>query len=264
MNNIIGFHLPSEPYGFLSNWYTAPFSFAHKEYCCIEQYMMFQKVALGGRYDLVDKIMKTSDPATMKEYAGKEYYDNYSTVATTWEKIRKNVIKRGIRAKFQQNSELLTQLLDTGNAILAECSASDTIWGIGINLHDKKWRDVENWRGSNLLGIILMELRQEFKIKLSIYRKIEFTDYSDYEANDIWKLKPIFIERIPQYYEAIHTYSDQLSTEYGKDSELSQFLRGPLSEWETAMLINMGGGLPIAGFYEMKQEIYEITENLNK
>ena len=31
-----------------------------------------------------------------------------------------------------------------------------------------------------------------------------------------------------------------------------------LYEWEIAMKINNGNGLPLAGFFEMKQEVYEI------
>ena len=31
-----------------------------------------------------------------------------------------------------------------------------------------------------------------------------------------------------------------------------------LYEWEIAMKINKGNGLPLAGFFEMKQEVYEI------
>ena len=36
-----------------------------------------------------------------------------------------------------------------------------------------------------------------------------------------------------------------------------------LYDWDVAMCTNMGGGLPISGFYEMKQEIYEIYKRLS-
>ena len=35
-----------------------------------------------------------------------------------------------------------------------------------------------------------------------------------------------------------------------------------LYDWETAMNTNMGGGLPIIGFYEMKQDVYDTARRL--
>ena len=35
-----------------------------------------------------------------------------------------------------------------------------------------------------------------------------------------------------------------------------------LYECEIMMRENMGGGLPISGFYEMKQDVYDIAERL--
>lgn len=41
------------------------------------------------------------------------------------------------------------------------------------------------------------------------------------------------------------------------------FYRGKLSAWDQSMQWNMGGGLPIIGFYEMKQDVYDIAARLN-
>ena len=35
-----------------------------------------------------------------------------------------------------------------------------------------------------------------------------------------------------------------------------------LYDWETAMNTNMGGGLPIIGFYEMRQDVYDTARRL--
>lgn len=40
------------------------------------------------------------------------------------------------------------------------------------------------------------------------------------------------------------------------------FYECPFDAVEYAMATNMGGGLPITGFFEMKQEIYEIARKL--
>ena len=49
----------------------------------------------------------------------------------------------------------------TGNKILVEGSPLDRIWGVGLHYKDNKILDENNWRGKNLLGKALMEVRKE-------------------------------------------------------------------------------------------------------
>ena len=56
-------------------------------------------------------------------------------------------------------------MLSTGNAILAEASPYDNIWGIGIDRETAMKESVEQWRGENLLGFALMEVRDWLRIK---------------------------------------------------------------------------------------------------
>ena len=73
---------------------------------------------------------------------------------------------RGLLAKFSQNEDLKKKLLDTGDAWLVECAHSDTIWACGIRLDEDERFDASKWRGQNILGFALMEVR-------SILRKAE-------------------------------------------------------------------------------------------
>ena len=72
--------------------------------------------------DLANKIMATNDPAMAKKYAGPAYFKTYGLIREFWEKNRKHIVKRGVRAKFAQNPELLQKLLQTGNMVLCECA----------------------------------------------------------------------------------------------------------------------------------------------
>ena len=252
---IIGFHKPDEPHGCFSNWYPAEFELAGICYANSEQYMMYQKVLLGRRFDLADMIMKTRSPAMAKEYAGKDYFTEFGSIKPVWDKICRNVVKRGVRAKFAQNPAMLEELLVTGNALLAECSGSDTIWGIGINLNDESWKDVRNWRGRNYLGIILMELREEFRAEIARSGAVKFECFFEADANEVWKMTAGELRMFPQYYTAIHTYADTLPVGQLRDSF---YYGNTLEGWENAMRTTFSGGLPGAGFYEMKQEVYEI------
>ena len=48
-------------------------------------------------------------------------------------------------------------------AILVEAAGRDTIWGIGLGKHNPKSLDPFKWRGLNLLGFVLTEVREELE-----------------------------------------------------------------------------------------------------
>ena len=66
----------------------------------------------------------------------------------------------GLMAKFSQNADLKKKLLDTGDAYLVECAYKDTVWACGRGLIDAEKNDISQWRGQNLLGFALMEVRK--------------------------------------------------------------------------------------------------------
>lgn len=73
---------------------------------------------------------------------------------------KKKVIYEGLHAKFSQNNDLKKLLLETKDAILAECALRDRIWGIGLTMDDPKRFDMDKWNGQNLLGYALMMVRE--------------------------------------------------------------------------------------------------------
>ncbi len=257
-SKVIGFYHEYDKYGCFSNWYPAEFDYAGIHYVHSEQFMMYQKTAMFSRFDLCEQILKTSDPLKCKHIAKQfpEYNDN------VWEKTCRTVVKRGVKAKFLQNKDILSVLLATGNAILAECSGIDKKWGIGIDISDPARFDIREWQGKNYLGVILMEIRDELRqeILLNRNRLPEYIDARDAESISVWKMKAGELKRIPQYYKAIHAYSDTLRTRREKNCF---YYNGPLEGMEDSMRENMGGGLPIGGFYEMKQEIYDIARKMD-
>ena len=58
-----------------------------------------------------------------------------------------------------QNETLKTYLLSTVGKILVEASPEDRIWGIGMKAGDPGIEDPNNWKGQNLLGYAIMEVR---------------------------------------------------------------------------------------------------------
>ena len=63
------------------------------------------------------------------------------------------------KTAFKENADIREFLLSTGDAILAEASPYDKIWGIGLDRETAMKGSVEQWQGENLLGCALMEVR---------------------------------------------------------------------------------------------------------
>lgn len=61
-------------------------------------------------------------------------------------------MREALRAKFTQNEDLKKILLETGDATLVEHTANDNYWGDG-----------GDGNGKNMLGKLLIELREEFR-----------------------------------------------------------------------------------------------------
>ena len=70
-----------------------------------------------------------------------------------------DIVVAGNLAKFEQNVALERYLLGTGDAVLVEASPRDRIWGIGMGASNPDAQNPERWRGGNLLGFALMEVR---------------------------------------------------------------------------------------------------------
>ncbi len=87
-------------------------------------------------------------------------YDNEK-----WGQNRFRLVAEGVLAKFQQNEELGKYLLSTANDILVEASPTDEIWGIGLSESEAKVTPPEKWKGQNLLGKVLMDVRSQIKGK---------------------------------------------------------------------------------------------------
>lgn len=152
---IICFHNPDEENGYLSNWYSSKFTIHNIQYTSMEQYMMFQKAITFQDYNIAFQILQTNDVATIKQLG--RQVSNYND--HLWNGVRQIIIYNGLLEKFRQNNELKENLLNTNDAILAECAVHDHIWGIGLSMHDSDRFDMNKWNGTNLLGYALMQVR---------------------------------------------------------------------------------------------------------
>lgn len=139
----------------LSQWYESPFTIEGITYRCAEQYMMTQKALLFNDHETYSLIMNTSDQHEMKRL-GRLVKGFDSKV---WDDNKHNIVLNGNVAKFTQNENLKEYILKTNDKIIVEASPYDNIWGIGIREDHKNATKPHLWQGKNLLGFILMEVR---------------------------------------------------------------------------------------------------------
>ena len=139
----------------LSQWYDTAFEVAGVKYHTAEQYMMAQKALLFNDAEVYDEIMAADNPRDYKKLGRK--IRNFD--GKVWDTKKYEIVVEGNKAKFSQNDELKEFLLSTGDAILVEASPYDRIWGIGLYPAQAAKGTVDQWRGLNLLGCALMEVR---------------------------------------------------------------------------------------------------------
>jgi len=80
--------------------------------------------------------------------------------AEKWNAEAFQLVVTGNYHKFSQNTELRAFLVNTNDLIIVEASPFDKVWGIGTSKHET---NPANWKGTNLLGFALMEVRDQLK-----------------------------------------------------------------------------------------------------
>jgi len=143
-----------------SQWFPAPFEVDGKHYATAEHFMMAEKARLFGDAEMEKLILECSCPKQAKAYG--RGVRNFGPEA--WNAHGFDAVVRGNIAKFQQNPAMLEFLLNTSNRVIVEASPRDRIWGIGMGQNNEKATNPALWRGKNLLGFALMEVREKLAV----------------------------------------------------------------------------------------------------
>jgi ribA/ribD-fused uncharacterized protein len=122
---------------------------------CAEQAMMYGKALLFEDLETAKKIMQTKSPAEQKALG--RTIANFDS--EEWDKRKWSLLGQINMEKFIQHPEFLEVLKKYSHQIICEASPWDSIWGIGMSVDDDGVEDVKNWKGQNLLGKVLMTVR---------------------------------------------------------------------------------------------------------
>ncbi len=141
----IYFYKINDEYGCFSNFSHYGFELDGKWWMTSEHYFQAQKFC-GTEYEeiirLLDNPMKAAEMGRNRSLPLRE----------DWEQVKDDVMRKAVYAKFSQNNELKDILLKTGSEDIIENTSNDYYWGCGTN-----------GSGTNMLGIILMEIRDKLK-----------------------------------------------------------------------------------------------------
>ncbi len=158
-------HKPEVPgrvdHSCLSNWYPSRLKLEGIEYPTTEHYMMAEKARIFNDEMIREQILGANSPGKAKSLGRKvSHFDEEA-----WKEQRYKIVVAGNEAKFLQNKELGAFLRRTGSKVLVEASPTDRIWGIGMGKNNEKAENPLQWRGLNLLGFALMEVRERLMRK---------------------------------------------------------------------------------------------------
>ncbi len=142
-----------------SQWWFANFEVNGQIYKTAEHWMMAEKARLFNDLEILERIFKAKNPAEAKKLG--RLIRGFD--ARIWDENKFQIVVQGNYHKFSQHKNLKDFLLNTQDRILVEASPVDSIWGIGMAQDNSNIENPLLWKGQNLLGYALMEVRDSLK-----------------------------------------------------------------------------------------------------
>lgn len=144
MTEIIRFYRTGDPYGCFSNFSAHPIEIG-MVWPTSEHYFQAQKF-LDEAYR--EKIRREPSPMIAARMGRNRDWP----LRPDWNAVKDDIMRTAIRAKVAQHTQVRETLLSTGDAGIVEHTANDSYWADG-----------GDGSGKNMLGRILMEVRDEVR-----------------------------------------------------------------------------------------------------
>ena len=139
---------------FLSNFYPCSFVEEGHTFTSVEKYFQYKKASYFNDEATAQQILKSSTPikALTLSYNIKDFDEDM------WNMVQRQIMYKGCALKFSQNKNLADLLKQTSGRIV-EANPKETVFSCGLEITDPHVEDPTQWKGANLLGDILCELR---------------------------------------------------------------------------------------------------------
>ncbi len=142
---VIKFYHVDDEYGCFSNFAPYPISLEGKVWPTSEHYFQAQKFLDEVHREAIRNVKSPMIAARMGR-------SRKRPLRPDWETVKDGVMRTAVLAKFSQHPEIREILLSTGDAQLVEHTTNDRYWGDG-----------GDGSGKNMLGQILMSVREELR-----------------------------------------------------------------------------------------------------
>ena len=144
MSNVINFYRTGDAYGCFSNFSSHAIVIGNT-WPTSEHYFQAQKFLDA---ELQEKIRLEPSPMIAARMGRNRQWP----LREDWDAVKDDIMRDAVRAKVAQHAEVRETLLGTGDAVIVEHTKNDAYWGDG-----------GDGSGRNMLGRILMEIREEFR-----------------------------------------------------------------------------------------------------
>ncbi len=145
IDGFVNFYSVVDEFGEFSNFAEYPISLDGERWPTSEHYFQAQKFEDKAYRQ---KIRKANSPML----AARLGRDRKYKLRRDWESVKVAVMRSAVMAKFTQHADLRALLLSTGEAKLVEHTENDYYWGDG-----------GDGSGKNMLGCILMQVRESLR-----------------------------------------------------------------------------------------------------
>ena len=144
---ILFYSTREQTYGCFSNFSPHGFTLDDIWWPTSEHYFQAQKF-IGTPY--FDRLCRASSPKQVAELGRRRDFP----LRPDWNQVKDDIMRKAVLRKFETHVDIRAILLDTGNEEIIENTTHDYYWGCGTE-----------GNGRNMLGQILMEVRQDLRAR---------------------------------------------------------------------------------------------------
>jgi ribA/ribD-fused uncharacterized protein len=137
------------PYGCFSNFSAHGFDLDGHWWPTAEHYFQAHKFAGIRHADIIRRAATALRAAELGR-------DRSRALRRDWERVKDDVMRRAVAAKFAAHADIRAILLNTGDEEIVEDTTTDHYWGRG-----------RSGTGKNMLGRILMRTRTQLRADLA-------------------------------------------------------------------------------------------------
>ncbi len=174
-----------------SLWHPAKIEYKDMTFSSAGQFLLYSKAKLFGDERTAQKIMNmnkedimadfikgtlTSENIMTNKLKAKIWESNQQEIkelATgivsyndqVWKDKIKSILGVAIREKYNQNNHLREHLISIKNKKIIYATPTDRLLGAGVNKSEVLKSKTDNWPGDNLLGNMLNDLKDSYKLK---------------------------------------------------------------------------------------------------